>query len=63
MKKIKWRKVITTILTYSEILFITLRACDVVDWAWWAVLSPAIVPWAVWLGGTVILEIATVIKQ
>lgn len=27
---------------YVTLLFITLRACDVIDWPWWCVLSPVI---------------------
>ena len=33
------------------IVFIVLKLCDVIDWAWWWVLSP------IWITATVVLAI------
>lgn len=49
MQKMKERKpfnilsyTVKAILRYMTLVFVTLRACDVIDWAWYVVLSPVI---------------------
>lgn len=42
MSKAKWPKVLNAIIHYMTLLFVALRACDVIDWPWWCVLSPTI---------------------
>lgn len=40
------------------IVFITLKLVGVINWSWWWVLSPILIPWAIFL---VILVIAGII--
>lgn len=42
MNRVKWTDVVKPILTYMTLLFMTLRACDVITWPWYLVLSPTI---------------------
>lgn len=35
-------KVIGAVTRTLTLVFIALRACDVIDWPWWCVLSPTI---------------------
>lgn len=51
-------RVISTILRFLTYLFITLRACNIVDWAWYLVLSPALISFGVWLLFCMVLGIA-----
>lgn len=32
--------VLSTISKWTALVFLTLRACDVIDWAWYWILSP-----------------------
>lgn len=41
------------------IVFITLKLCSVIDWAWWIVLTPIWVPIVVWL---VLIFILVILK-
>ena len=36
-------KIIGTLSKWTTIVFITLRACDVIDWEWYWVLSPSVI--------------------
>lgn len=36
-------KIIGAVARTLTLVFIALRACDVIDWPWWCVLSPTIV--------------------
>lgn len=38
----KLMTILKSVVYYMTLLFIALRACDVIDWPWWAVLSPTI---------------------
>lgn len=40
------------------IVFITLKLVGVINWSWWWVLSPILIPWAIFL---VILVIAGIV--
>lgn len=40
------------------IVFITLKLVGVINWSWWWVLSPILIPWAIFL---VILVVAGII--
>lgn len=42
MRKAKWPNVLNAIVRYMTLLLVALRACDVIDWPWWCVLSPTI---------------------
>lgn len=35
--------VVSSISKYTTLVFLALRACDVIDWAWYWVLSPTII--------------------
>lgn len=41
-KEKKWQTLLRSVVYYITLLFVTLRACDVIDWPWWCVLSPTI---------------------
>ena len=41
-------KAIGTILRFLTYLFITLRACDAINWAWYIVLSPVLISYLIW---------------
>lgn len=36
-------KIVGTLSKWTTIIFITLRACDVIDWEWYWVLSPSVI--------------------
>lgn len=38
----KWQTLVRSVVYYTTLLFVALRACDVIDWPWWCVLSPTI---------------------
>ena len=42
-------RAISTTLRLLTYLFLALRACDITDWAWYVVLSPALVSLGIWL--------------
>lgn len=46
--KLSIPKVVKKVLDLLQIVFIVLRACDVVSWPWYVVLSPLFV-YAAWL--------------
>lgn len=46
--KLSIPKVVKKVLDLLQIVFIVLRACDVVNWPWYAVLSP-LFAYAAWL--------------
>lgn len=56
-------KIIRPILHYTTLVFITLRACDVIDWPWYAVLSPVIASVAVAVICCTILGMASVAEN
>lgn len=35
--------VISAISKWTTLVFLTLRACDIIDWAWYWVLSPSLI--------------------
>lgn len=35
--------VISDISKWTTLVFLTLRACDIIDWAWYWVLSPSLI--------------------
>lgn len=37
-------KLIKVCLEYMTLLFLALRACDVIDWPWYIVLLPTVIP-------------------
>lgn len=47
MNKNKWPEAVKIALRYATLLMLTLRACDVIDWPWYIVLLPVIVPLAI----------------
>lgn len=57
MEQKKWPKVVKTLLTYMTLLFLALRACDVISWPWWCVLSPVIIPLVVYVAPSGIIGI------
>lgn len=46
--KLSIPKVVKKVLDLLQIVFIVLRACDVVSWPWYVVLSP-LLAYAAWL--------------
>lgn len=61
--KVKWQGVAKTILRYMTLLFITLRACDVINWPWYIVLSPVIAPLALAAACVMITGVAAVASE
>ncbi len=43
------------------LIFITLKLTDVIDWAWWIVLSPIVAPFAIFLAFLAVMGILWVI--
>lgn len=39
-------KIIGAVTRTLTLVFIALRACDVIDWPWWCVLAPTIATYA-----------------
>lgn len=39
-------KIVGTVTRTTTLVFIALRACDVIDWQWWCVLAPTIATYA-----------------
>lgn len=35
-----------SLLTVVTVVFITLKLTSVIDWSWWWVLAPTLIPWA-----------------
>lgn len=58
MEKTKWTDVVRRIPSYITLLFLALRACDVISWPWWCVLSPVLIPLAICAVLLVIIAIA-----
>ena len=48
-------KIIRVLTTYLTLLFLTLRACDVIDWPWYWVLSPLLLTLCILLLSCVLL--------
>lgn len=49
MEQQKWPNVVKNILNYVQIILVALRACDVITWPWWVVLSPILARAALFL--------------
>lgn len=65
MNKTKLRipKVVKKVLDLLQIVFIVLRACDVVSWPWYVVLSPLLTSAALLVLCAVICGVAAVSKD
>ena len=45
------------------IVFIVLKLCNVIDWSWWWVLAPALIPVAIIILLLILLGIITFLKS
>lgn len=45
------------------IVFITLKLTGVINWSWWWVLSPILIPWAIFLAILLIAGIVVLIAK
>lgn len=63
MEQKKWPNLVKNLLNYMQIIFIALRACDVVAWPWWVVLSPILAKAALVLLAAVIVGLASAAKK
>lgn len=63
MEQKKWPNVVKNLLNYTMIIFLALRACDVVVWPWWVVLSPVIAKVALFLLASAVVGIAASTKK
>ena len=61
--KLSIPKVVKNVLDLLQIVFIVLRACDVVSWPWYVVLSPLLTSAALWVLCAVICGVAAVSKD
>ena len=43
--------VLSTISKWTALVFLTLRACDIIDWAWYWILSPIFIVVALGIAG------------
>ena len=46
-----------------QIAFIVLKLCKVIDWSWWLVLLPTIIPFSIFLIFIVAIAIAKIIEK
>lgn len=63
MEQKKWPNVVKNLLNYVQIIFVALRACDVVTWPWWVVLSPILAKAALFLLASVVVGVAASAKK
>lgn len=62
MKKLKWVEVIKTLLTYMTLVFIALRACGIINWPWYCLLIPAVIPLSVYIICAIIVGIIGIVE-
>lgn len=63
MEQKKWSNVVKNLLNYATIVLIALRACDVIEWPWYAVLSPILAKFALFLVASIVVGIAAASKD
>lgn len=63
MEQKKWPNVVNNLLNYATIVLIALRACDVIAWSWYIVLSPIIAKFALLLVSFIVVGIAATSKN
>lgn len=63
MEQKKWPNVVANLLNYTTLIFLALRACDVVMWPWWVVLSPILAKIVLFLLATFVVGLASVGKK
>lgn len=63
MKETKWPDISKTILSSAQILFLALRACDVITWPWWLVASPVLVSLALYLVAAIIVGLCEMMEK
>lgn len=63
MEQKKWPNAVANLLNYTTLVFLALRACDVVMWPWWVVLSPILAKIALFFLATFIVGLASARKE
>ncbi len=45
------------------IVFTVLKLCNAINWSWWWVMSPVILPAALWILGTILVAIGDYLEK
>lgn len=55
-----WGEVVRDTLYFLTILFTALRACDIINWNWFWIMSPVFFSWIIGIGALALAGLATI---